>query len=550
MWVWVAVALAGRADGIQKLLDSGKVSDAQDKCEKANAWLSETEPDLRQVCSEAMWLRALEEDSFAGWVRFQADWEGTPKVAAAFDMEAKARLRDIGDEAAEATYAGFLKKYGDTTSAVAARVKQAAVAMKSVQSADDAKRVARTYPEAVGLVEVVRTYFDAFVKLEFDGYEVTAKLEPEVRLPGALLTAEWGVARPNGFQPWTGAAVGHLDELRVPRPTTEKLALMEPGKLAYPPCDLPGEKLGVLVKYGELEAFVPQSRPCGGKDPAFVSVRDGGMVGLTLKAGVDYRFATPTDAYVQWAGDSRVNIPLLGTAEPRIFAVGPVLGQKVGRTWLLYPIAGGLPWYVLQGPPDDALELPPDPVSVPVPGDVRITATEDGDMRIERGDATSWTRSLPSGSVRVWSPLFQELSGLHDGHPAFRRVTADTLTGEVPEGGAPVALSEERMLEIEQELGDFRIQLDRAWQLQLEPDPKLEIVFEGKANGRRVKGVVDPREGSAAIQVFVFENKAASTEDVRVFRHQSRTWFGWSAADHVEALHYDGRGLVRSWTER
>ncbi|MCB9674096.1 MAG: hypothetical protein H6737_03215 [Alphaproteobacteria bacterium] len=551
MWVWVAIALAGRADGIQKLLDTGRLEDAQDKCEKASAWLSDTEPELREVCAEAMWAKALKDDTFAGWVRFQTDWVGTQKSKAAFEMEAKARLRDIGDEGSETEYAGFLKKYGETSAAVDARKAMARVALKSVETADQAKHVARTYPDAEGLVDIVRRYFDAFVALEIDGDRISAKLDPEVRLPGALLTAQWGVRRANGVQPWVGAAVGHLDELKIPRATTEGLARKEEGKLPYPPCDLPGEELGVWVKYGDLEAFLPQSRPCGGKDPAFVAVRDGAMVGLTLRAGVDYRFGTPADAYVQWVdGDSRVNVPLLGEAEPRVFSVGPVLGQKVGRLYLLHPLAGGLPWYVVQGPPDTALELPGDPASVVVPADVRITSTTNGDTLIERGDAKTWSRTLPAGSVRVWSPLFQELTGLSDQNPAFRRVTADTLpAGFQVEGSAPVVLEKNWQLELEQELGDFRIQIEKAWQLQLEADPKLEVVFEGLANGKRVKGVIDPREGSAAIQVFVFEDVTPGAEEAVLFRHQSRTWFGWKTGTHLEALHFDGRGLVRSWTE-
>jgi len=550
MWLWVAVALAGKADGLQKMLDVGRIEDAQKKCERSNAWLSETDPAVREVCAEAMWARAIEADSFAGWVRFQTDWAGTQKAKAAFDMEAVARLRDIGPDASKSSYLGFLKKYGDTTAAPDARALVAKAAIAEVDSAESAKKVARDYPDADGLIDVVRRYFDAFVQLEIDGESIAVSLDPPVRLPGALLSAEWGLSRSNGFQPWLSAAAGHLDEIHIPRPTAESLKRKEEGVLAYPPCDLPGEELGVLVKYGDLESFMPQSRPCGGTDPAFVSVREGALVGLTLRAGVDYRFASTRDSQIEWVNEgSRVNIPLLGIAEGDVMVVGPVIGQKIGRTWLLHPLAGGLPWYVLDGPPSSALRLPNDPVSVPLPKDIRIVTTEQGDARLERGDATQWTRSLPAGSVRVWSPLFQEISGLHNQNPAFKRVASDGLpSGFVPDGKAPVELEANRRLEIEQELGDFRVQLTRAWQVQLGPDPKLEIVFEGHAGGRPVKGLVDPKEGSAAIRVFLFENTEGSPQEVVLFRHQGRTWFGWKSQAHLESLHYDGRGLVRTWT--
>ncbi len=574
MWWWaLAVAYGGRADTVQKLLDSSRVEDAQKKCEKWDAWLSDTEAELREVCAEAMWARAVQTDTFAAWVRFQTDWAGTPKAEAAFDMEARVHLRDIGDEAEELVYAGFLKKYGETTAAPEARALQAKAAMREVDSAEDAKKVAREYPDAEGLATIVKPYFDAFVVVDVDPetHRIDARLEPEVRLPGSVLTVEWGVRRDTGIQPWVGAAVGHLDELNVPRATSVALARKpasdapegEPPPVKYPPCTLPDVDVGVHVKYGAIEAFVPTSVDCGGEDPAFAAVRDGQLVGLTLVPGIDYRFATDRDAAIEWVrGDSRVRIPLLGTAKNEVKAVGPVLGQAVGRVFLVTPLAGGLPWYVLAGPPDSAVSLPRDPVSLPLPEDVRVTSASSGDSIVEKSDATQWTRTLPPGSVRVWSPLLQELTGLHSGHPAFKRVEA----GDLPSGAEsilqasgqdPVVLEADRQLEIEQELGDFRIQLDRAWQLQLGADPKLEIVFEGRADGRPVKGVVDPKEGSAAIRVFIFDERTdeaagegvASGGEVVVFRHEGRTWFGWKGKTHLEALHYDGRGLLRSWTE-
>jgi hypothetical protein len=565
MWWWaLAVAYGGRAETVQKLLDDARVEDAQKKCEKWDAWMSETEAPLRDVCAEAMWSKAAEADTFATWVRFQSDWAGTPKAEAAFDMEARAHLREIGEDADELAYAGFFKKYGETTAAPQARALQARAAIRGVESAEDARRVAREYPDADNLAAVVKPWFDAFLKVEVDpdSHRIDVKMEPEVRLPGAVMSFEWGVRRDAGIQPWVGAAVGHLDELNVPRATSVALA-REPAEDAedgvpppvkYPPCALPDLEVGVHVKYGTIEAFVPRSVDCGGADPAFVSVRDGQLVGLTLVPGIDYRFATDRDAAIEWVrGDSRIRIPLLGAAKPEVKSVGPVLGQAVGRVFLVTPLAGGMPWYVLAGPPDSAVTLPPDPVSLPLPDDVRVTAASSGDFRIEKGDASQWTRTLPTGSVRVWSPLLQELTGLHDGHPAFKRVESGDLpsgAGPIVDGSAqqPVVLESDRQLEVEQELGDFRIQLDRAWQLQLGPDPKLEIVFEGRADGRPVKGVLDPKEGSAAIRVFLFDDAVDGDDEVVVFRHEGRTWFGWKTATHIESLHYDGRGLLRSWT--
>ena len=47
--------------------------------------------------------------------------------------------------------------------------------------------------------------------------------------------------------------------------------------------------------------------------------------------------------------------------------VGNVIGQPVGNLFLLSPLAGGMPWYVNQGPPPTAMRVPVEASTTPIP---------------------------------------------------------------------------------------------------------------------------------------------------------------------------------------
>lgn len=542
---WMAVALAGRADGIEDLVEAGKVDAAQKKCTRWSAFLPETEAPLREACAKAMLPAAQATDTFAGWARYQADWKGTSMESVGRAGEAATRLRDLGDEATETEYRAFLTTYEATPSAKRATVLLGEAALRSIRTAEDAKRVARTYPAVDGLEAALVPWFDAFVTVDVEDGRPVAKLDPPLSLPGRTLVAEWAGQQADTPVPWDVVALRHLEAHGLSS-AVARVLLGEP-EASFPPCSLPDAKVGVRVRYGSLSAFVPRDVSCGGGTPAFVSVRGERIAGLSLRAGRAMAFAGPGDAQVEWVGDRDVvGVPVLGDVGPDVIPLGSVVGQQVGPGHLVHPLAGGLPWYVLEGPPPTAQPLPKGVAVSPDVGRVQVLASLG--RRVQVAGVPDDLRELPNGDVRMLSPLYQELTGLHAGNPAFaRRSAAVFRPGFWPEGSAPPVLEGTERDAVKTELARFGVQLRRAWAVQLHADEGVEIPFEGTWSGKAVRGVLDPRESGDGHRLFVIE-APDRRDSPTVFRHDARTHFGWigtrGARPAMEVFRFEPAGLT------
>ena len=540
MW-WIAAAIAGPETGIAKLLDDGSIAKAQEKCERIDAKATSNSVALREVCADAMWHQAELQNTYAVWVRFRTDWAGTKREPMAHERAAEAKLAALGETGTEADYTAFLTEFGATRFATTAKDLQARAAFREVSTVEGAIRLAQTYPTNPGLELAIQPWFQAFVKVETDGDDISVRLEPELPIPGASLSAGWAGRFGGDPIPLDEAVVKHLGELGVPKALVQQYG--DPKRTVhYPPCTAPGMELGVHVTYGSLSTFHPVERACGGTDPGFLSEEGDRIVGLTLAPGVDYRFGVADAAVIEWvSNDLRTSIPLLGERQDEIVMVGPVLGQQVGALWLLHPIAGGMPWYVAEAPPPSVKPIPGTLVSLPLPEGVTLVGTATGDTRLEKAGQPAWTRSLPPGKVRVMSPWLTEITGLHDGNPALGRPQLDPLPADFVPDWRPLPDVADRD-EVRKALLGFGVTLTRAWSVELESDGQTEVLFEGRFKGSAVKGVLD-RRGSGSYRLFVFYSPR--TSDPLVFSHQGHTWIGFRSDAGLETLCVEPRGLIR-----
>ena len=283
-----------------------------------------------------------------------------------------------------------------------------------------------------------------------------------------------------------------------------------------------------------------------GTSPGWMSIADDRVVGLSLHEGITHRFGRPEDKNVTWSVQgNRAEIPLLGEPGADILAVGSVLGQQVGAFWLLQPLSGALPWYVVDSPPPSARALPVDAEGRTAAPET-VVSSAPADDRMVRGP---WgQRTLPDGEIRQLSPWWAEITGMHSGHSAFRRASSQPLKSAIPKDGKPMDLLDGAdRRRVRDTLATFGIRLVRAWSVQVSPDRADEIVYEGRLGSLVVRGVVDRREAGSGVRLFVYR-AGGGTSPLR-FEHDGRTWVGWTGdAKGMEALHVDGRGLIRSWT--
>lgn len=539
--LWIGLAWAGDAESVQNLLAKEKVEAAQRRCERLSAFLPETEPALREVCAKAMLPKAQAADTFTGWVRFRDAWAGTTSAELARRNEARVRLAALGPEALEIAYTAFLEDYPDTPASAEATDLRAKAAVRGIDDLDEARRVARTYPGTEGLLEAIRPWFAGFLTATVDGDGIVVTLEPEIPIEGSTPQATFAARTDDVVQPWDDAALAHLQRHGL---SEDQARLLLPGGGSYPPCSLPDLTLGAQVVHGPLEAFVPLTVDCGGDSPGFVSLRDGRVVGLALAPGPGIRLAGADGSAVLLHGRdaSRAEVPLLGEVREEAIPLGTVVGRQVGPGWMLHPLAGGLPWYVLAGPPPSAQPIPVGHGSGPLPPGVSLVADSTG-VRVEKAGSPSFLRTLPAGTVRALSPLYQELSSLHDERKVFDRQTLAELPAEgLPEGEEAPEVDEERRATVTDFLGRFGITPRALWSVPLRGDVAPEVAFAGTLAGTPVFGIVDPRRRLEAWRLFVVRG---TTDGVpRVLEHGGHSLVAFPSDGLRLILRDEPRGLT------
>ena len=571
------LAFAAPADGVQKLMDLGKLETAQAKCERTGATYSTADQDLREICAEAYYEKAKEKNSVGSWIRFQQTWGGTTWMGPAREMEGAAALRELGEAAEEHAYQSYMDRYGDTKYALQAEQMMMEAAIRGVDNSKDAVRVARKYPNHRLTPSLVEKYLTSFIRMDLNGSDITVSLEPAISVPGKAPQGKWVASYSEDvFVDWNQNAEGHLKDIGASQMFVDRAKGNSTGQV-FQPCQIPEAewKLGILVEVGETRQFFPNAgvESCKRRPwPAFTIHRNGTLDTLSLGPELTLRF--PTDPAAQWFGwgptdvDTRMFIP---APAGKPILVGTVIGQPVGRLFLLHPLAGGMPWYVAQPPPAEALELPTDLKSTAIPLGWSIRSDEgpmgpgessEGTITItgEPLGGSIWT--LPPGEIRVMSPLVQEITKLNRSNVSLlreRMKPVPPLTGRAgPMGSTPVPFAE--VPNIDQVTKDLRsfgmaVKVTRAWQGFVGSDGPQEVIFEGTIGGVAAKGLLDPFEGGGGFRLFIWYKDArsqAEDEEMLAFKHSGAAyvaWLGKSAEgdNYVEAIHFEKVGLVREF---
>lgn len=570
-----AMANSARVDSVRRLIEEGRIDTASAKCDRLSAQLSDTSKDLREICAEAKFEEALEVNQVMTWIEFQQVWEGTSYAAAARDNEAAAALRDLGTEAEEHEYVSFIREYRDTKYALAAKQMVSDAAIRGVKTGKEAVRVAQLYPNHKNTPLLVEKFLSAFLKMEMDGLDVVVSLEPDIPIPGPPPTGRWAAKHgEEAYLKWEDAAETHLKDISVSPNFIDRAK-----KDGLPPCQVheASWELGILVEVGQGKAFFPnrglpecRTRPW----PAFTVLDNNRLAALSLDPATVLTF--PTDATKGWfawgSEDDKTKIWTSGAAGDPILVNG-VIGQPVGNLFLLTPLAGGMPWYVSQGPPPTAMPIPIEAMTTPLPGGWELKnangAFSPGNrsvspVQVEGGALAGTPWKLPPGEVRIMSPLVQQITGLTRNNEALgrtRKPRLPALTGSTgPMGASPVTFTELTM-DAAQAVGrqmngqGLPVKVWKAWEGRLGgTSGSKEVIFDGEIAGTPVKGVLDPMENSSGFRAFLWhrdERAQKGPEEVFGFTHDGAVYFVWQGkgpgGDYHESVHFEDIGLVREF---
>ena len=573
-FVWSVPALASpKSDAIQRLIQDGRIDIAQQKCDRMGAHLTDAGSALREVCAEALFEAALEENTTTGWIRFQQTWNGTSYAVAARDNEAAAALRALGNDSEEHAYAQFMIQYADTKYAVAAEQLVADAAIRGVKNGQDAVRVAQIYPNHRNTPILVEQYLASFIKMEVSGTDITVTLDPPISLPGVKPSGRWAASfGQEAYVDWGDVAEVHLQDLGISPNFIEKARAK-----GYPPCQVPeaGWELGIVVQVGQAKTFfkntgVPE---CRRPWPGFMTYRGGRLSSLSVSPELTMHFPDdPTVGAFSWgpeADNTRMWAP--GVAGDPIL-VGSVIGQPIGNLFLLHPLAGGMPWFVSQGPPPNAMPLPISAKTSAMPigwsmsgpeGEMSPGQTAAGPVHVHSNQLGSSRWTLPDGEVRVMSPLVQQLTGLNRESENFgraRKSRLPLLSGLAgPMGASPVQMMEltaPNAAAVGRQLGaaGIPIKVTRAWEGFLSSGGPREVVFEGDTNGTPIKGILDATKGNSGSRIYVWlrdDRCQGEAETTFAFTMGGSTYFVWRGSgpngDYNEAVHFEEAGLIREF---
>ncbi len=580
-WLWVSVATAGPEEGVAKLVQDGEFERAQKRCEEVGL---DDAPPLREACAKAFFPAAQQANSVASWQAFVARWTGTALEGEASEAEASAALYAVGYGAREADYAALLAQYPNSVVAPALSDRMGAAAIRDAFDGDEARRVALKYPRHEQVSTLVERYLAAFAKVEIGEAGPVIALDPPT-VPASEVKWSWVLRHPDGrIEAWNTLAEAHLLGLGLP-PSFVNYAKAQ-GNQSFPPClplGVAGE-LAIQLVFESGSAFVPApvDPACAATAPPALFVVSGGrMSALSLAPGhrlvLPPAVPPPAAPWFPWGAPSGVTHIFAPFPAGDPIVAGAVLGQPIGAKpesgpglFLLSPIAGGMPWYILTNPPPSAVALPVDFRTAPLPSGWTLMAAgrpvQPGvdsaePVQVSGPAGADWW--LPAGDPRVFSQLFAKLTGMNQENPAIRRPRGEplppaaqgfTLSGQLagPPGSAPVdlePLDKTALSALSPVLAALGVTASRAWKVDLGPDAP-HVVFEGANQaGVQLRGIAD---FAGRGFVWVREPRAQSKpEAVFAFRLREQPYFAWTGTGatgpYVEAVHFEGIGLVREF---
>jgi hypothetical protein len=588
-------ALAGREDTIRRLMLEGKTETAQERCTKWEAPTNLEEPLVREACAQAYWRQAERIDSVEGWISYALTWKGTEWATTAFSREAEAALRDLPEEADEATILDMATRYAGTKIEPELRARAIDAAYRDVKSSKAAVDVVNRYPDHPGRPGLVERFPEGFFTLTVTGRAVKWQMAPAFRLPSTLEpTLTWVAREPSGrSRPWDTAATELLIAAGV-RPET--IAAVQPAAGGeegprLPICWVPGMPEGwtpgVELKVGKGTVFRPVGwdKDCGPEAwPIFLVTRGSAVAGLSTRPGRRVDVLGPE---VADKATIRSHVkPLVGGEA--VLEGGAIVLPAANLTWLYFPTSGGAAWVSNRGPSPAAQPLAA-LKGGPLSNGWRV-AMEGSDLRVsspalDRMPPALRDWRLPAGEAHVLAPFVGVMLGLSGSRAVADRSPAAELGGNgwnrtgggldrtPPAGASPAGIyvadppQLEAALNVLASVGFKRaaIQVVDGWKADLDVDRVPELVVRATYEGQGIVFVLDPIEGSEILTtagVRVFSSAAPrilpggpGLEQPFSFRKGDYVYLAWGIRQGsgpeglaVEVVRSDGVGFVSSAT--
>jgi hypothetical protein len=591
-------AWADRPDSINKLIQAGKLENAQSKCDRWAAHSAETEAPLREACAAALWPLAEAADTERDWANYRTRWVDTSWATKAKAREAAAVARDMPDTLGEDELIALADRYAETPTGPAFRMAAGRAAFRDAASEDEARAVAERWEGHPELGRLVERFPAVFVRARL-GPDGTAqlKIEPEIPLAGELAPkVSWIAAEPGGdSELWDIAVKTQLAEWGVPASVASALpqGTAEP---ALPVCFMPNMPPGwtpaIEIRVGAGRGVQPIGFDDGcGPDswPTFLALDDNKVTGVSLRPGHHVRFAGTKDAFERRIIGAWLPAP---SGTPQLHD-GTVTVQA-GGGWLVWPISGGMPWATGRPPAAEALPLTASLRGAGLPSGWTVTR-EDGMMAVESARLTTMPEpyrdwGVKGNEVRFVAPFIAATFGLGPKNvtppsPAAPQLGPQAGWAYAPDGsvlrqppaGATVAgiykldeASIEGALGVVAGIGISRdrIQILDGWKADLDDDKIQERVLRVLIDKVPSLIIVDPIDGEEAYtadmaRVFVMEEPAVQINGRAAqlpftFRKGSFVYMAWGGVEVLgarsrrpilAAIRFDGTGFVSErWT--
>lgn len=553
---------ADRASVVAELLEAGQGDRARQRCERWQADEPGADVALRDQCARAFWPVAERADTPEAWRDFRKRWGGTAGETEAFEREAHAVLLKLGRDASEQELLRVAEEYAATETGEKAEDLAAYAALRSMDDAEDMRRVAKRYRSNPRVRELFEGELEHLLKVDISSDTVEVAWVDGVEDPqGRQPKAEWVAVGGEGeVQSWAelGAQVlsaAGLDPARFSRSEGPPFPLC--------PVWASDVRPAVRVTVGEAASAIdaPLDPVCADGAPAFLLVDDGLVTAVSLAPGHEVELATHSGS-MAWGGRGErggAGLWIPGKpSQPVIVGNGQVLGQKVGKVFLAHPIAGGLPWLTEVTPPPDAVALAPSLGSSELPDGWTVSEGEGGSF-VEGGE-DPW--DLPPGEPLVLEPLVQWATQLSSGNPRVGVTGATALPAERkrvprshPAGTLPLALEKIPAVDAVELLvplaeAGLKLGVEEAWQLDLDRDPRLEVLVRAVADGKPTTILVDTYP-SGHRRYFAMDHGRLPDTDPFAYDFGGRAVLAIPMEDRLVLVHVDDRGFARtavSWT--
>lgn len=412
----ISVAEASRkADTIRLLNLEKRYEEAQDKCEKWGSFDRAAEPDLREFCAQSFWVNAESKNTIEAWQNFQEQWVGTDWEKQAFKREGGVALAALGDNAVEQAYLEIADQFAGYSVATDALAKAGSAAIRDVASVEDAKRIASEYPNHTEFSVLIDKYPGAFVTLVLENGAI--KVQASKQIDVSASKTFWAYQEVDGsVDSWDATVKKHLDQAGL-EPVFAMRAIQNNTGTAptFPLCPLnssttgiPG--MGLYVKEKVVFSPIAWADNCDNSSTAVlvfsnrmlkhVSFSPDRNISLDVQSGARKDFTS----FVRRNGDA-----ILFEQKIWVRVEKPDDGTN-SFSFAVYPLSGAAPWLSDQPPGAFKITLDNTFKGTGFSQGWSVQGVGNGIKVIRPNDASEWV--VPSGEIRLLSPLIQNLLGL------------------------------------------------------------------------------------------------------------------------------------------